>query len=131
MVDPIVIGGAAAVAIVAIAAAYAAYSGEEADVEVSDEGVSAEFGDNVVTEELEVQTTEDVPSLDDVFVHDDLTTIDGVGEATAENLSAAGFVTVEDVAAAPITALVEADGVGEKRAGNLAMNAAAALNETE
>ncbi|HET7324506.1 MAG TPA: helix-hairpin-helix domain-containing protein [Halococcus sp.] len=43
----------------------------------------------------------------------DLTVIDGVGEAKAEALSAAGFETIEDVRAASEDDLAEAEGVGE------------------
>ncbi len=45
-----------------------------------------------------------------------LTTIDGVGEATAESLAIAGFRSVEDVAAATPDALAEIGGIGDEQA---------------
>lgn len=38
--------------------------------------------------------------------------IEGVGEATAENLAAAGFVTLDDLTAENAAAIAEVDGVG-------------------
>ncbi len=45
-----------------------------------------------------------------------LTAIDGVGEATAESLAAAGFHSIEGVAAAAPTALTEIKGIGDEQA---------------
>lgn len=141
MADPVLLGAGLAAVAIAIVGAYAAYSGEDAEVEVSDEGITAEFGDDEegdttgggersltsegtgVTEVDATSATTEPPTVED------LTRIDGVGEATAENLSAAGFDTVNAIADAPISALVEAEGVGEKRASTLALNAAGVLND--
>lgn len=45
-----------------------------------------------------------------------LTSIDGVGEATAKSLAIAGFRSVEDIAAADPEALTEIKGIGEEQA---------------
>ena len=53
-----------------------------------------------------------------------LTAIEGVGEATAESLVAAGFGTVADVAAAPPEALTEIKGIGDEQAVDIVAGAA-------
>lgn len=55
---------------------------------------------------------------------EDLTTIDGVGEATAESLAEAGFGTVADVAAAAPDELTEIRGIGDEQAISIAAAAA-------
>lgn len=55
---------------------------------------------------------------------EDLTTIDGVGEATAESLAEAGFGTVADVATAPPDELTEIRGIGDEQAISIAAAAA-------
>ncbi len=58
-----------------------------------------------------------------------LTSIDGVGEATAEALVIAGFRSVDDVAAAAPGELTEVKGIGEEQAVDIV--AAAAEKEAE
>jgi transcription termination factor NusA len=56
-----------------------------------------------------------------------LTTIDGVGEATAESLAIAGFRSVDDIASADPETLTEVKGIGDEQA----VDIVAAATETE
>jgi predicted flap endonuclease-1-like 5' DNA nuclease len=53
-----------------------------------------------------------------------LTSIDGVGEATAESLAIAGFRSVDDIAAADPEALTEIKGIGDEQAVDIVVAAA-------
>lgn len=57
-------------------------------------------------------TDDDQPAVD----IEGLTAIDGVGEATAKSLAAAGFHSIEDVASAAPAALTEIKGIGDEQA---------------
>lgn len=78
---------------------------EEHDAEAD---AAAETGGESAEPESETET--------DAEPTGDLTDIDGVGEATAEALAAAGFESVADVRDADPAALTAADGIAEKQA---------------
>ena len=61
----------------------------------------------------------------------DLTTIHGVGAATADALRDAGFDTVSDVANAPFTDLEAVSGLGETGAREVAYNALSLVHERD
>jgi transcription termination factor NusA len=60
-----------------------------------------------------------------------LTSIDGVGEATAKSLAIAGFRSVDDVATADPEALTEIKGIGDEQAVDIVAAAADADTDTE
>jgi len=140
MVDPVLVGGAAAVAGVAIAAAYAYLSGEDSsagvdidndgedEVDYTFEGTDSEDEEHRLDGAEPDSQPEDAGSIEDT-VSDDvdeqadptpeavqdksgLTDVKGVGSTRAEALGKAGFSTPEDLYYASDENLTDVDGIG-------------------
>lgn len=95
---------------------------EQGDEFTPSEAERRAFGDRIAElEDTEVATEsgDDEPVVSPESSESDLTTLDGVGESTAENLRNAGFGTVDDVTNASRDDLVAVDGVGEALADDL------------
>lgn len=86
--------------------------------------IEQEYEETVENDEMEAESTSSVKSDD----KNTLTNLPGVGAATAEKLSAAGFDTVMSIAVATPGELVEAAGVSELVARKMIQNARATFS---
>lgn len=122
LTSPEVLAALGAGALVVSAAAYSYLTGNEASVDLDDDGTdevtfegdepapsTASFEEPSVAEDVEKQAD---PTPDAVSDKEDLTDITGIGDTRASDLMAAGFTTPEDVYYASDENLTDVDGIG-------------------
>lgn len=129
MVDPVLVGGAAAVAGVAIAAAYAYLSGDDAsagvdvdgdgedDVSYTFEGNDSEdestFGIEEASGTSMDETTFEVAPEDVQAIGTELAEVTGIGPTRADDLKKAGFHNASDLYFASDEELTGVSGIGD------------------
>ncbi|HSQ78708.1 MAG TPA: transcription termination factor NusA [Nitrospirota bacterium] len=81
--------------------------------------------ETVAAETMEAEAHAAEAAASDAPAYDDLTTIDGVGHKTAEQLRLAGYDTIEKIAAMSDEEILAVPGIGEKTAQKILLSARA------